>query len=44
MPVSCPCQTKNFVDKEAEFIYVPAKKVQEQAKALLQVPAPPDIT
>src|SRR5215210_3877852 len=36
--IACPWLIKNFVDKEAEFIYVPAVKVKEQAKALEAIP------
>lgn len=36
--IACPWLIKNFVDKEAEFIYVPAEKVKEQAKELDAVP------
>lgn len=36
--IACPWLIKSFVDKEAEFIYVPADKVREQAKALNAVP------
>ena len=32
--IACPWLIKNFVDKEAEFIYVPVDKVKEQAKKL----------
>src|SRR3954451_12716789 len=32
--IACPWLIKNFVDKEAEFIYVPADNVIEQAKKL----------
>ena len=30
--IACPWLIKNFVDTEAEFIYVPPDKVREQAK------------
>ena len=36
--IACPWLIKNFVDKEAEFIYVPAEKVKEQAKKLQAIP------
>src|SRR5215210_3304253 len=36
--IACSWLIKNFVDKEAEFIYVPAVKVKEQAKALGAIP------
>ena len=36
--IACPWLIKNFVDKEAEFIYVPADKVKEQASALNATP------
>src|SRR5215212_7277627 len=36
--IACPWLIKNFVDKAAEFIYVPADKVKEQAKALEAIP------
>lgn len=36
--IACPWLIKNFVDKEAEFIYVPAGKVKEQAKDLDAIP------
>jgi hypothetical protein len=36
--IACPWLIKNFVDPEAEFIYVPAEKVKEQAKALNAIP------
>jgi AraC-like DNA-binding protein len=36
--LACPWLIKNFVDPEAEFIYVPVEKVEEQAKALNAVP------
>ncbi|WP_276500213.1 chromate resistance protein ChrB domain-containing protein [Terrimonas pollutisoli] len=32
--IACPWLIRNFVDKEAEFIYVPADKVAERAHAL----------
>lgn len=36
--IACPWLIKNFVDKEAEFIYVPAERVKEQAKELDAIP------
>src|SRR3954465_6603149 len=36
--IACPWLIKNFVDKDAEFIYVPADKVLEQAKAFDATP------
>ncbi|MEJ7739495.1 MAG: chromate resistance protein ChrB domain-containing protein [Chitinophagaceae bacterium] len=36
--IACPWLIKNFVDKEAEFIYVPADRVKEQAKELNATP------
>jgi AraC-like DNA-binding protein len=36
--IACPWLIKNFVDKEAEFMYVPADKVKEQAQALNAIP------
>ncbi len=36
--IACPWIIKNFVDKEAEFLYVPADKVKEQAKELDAIP------
>src|SRR5437867_2652989 len=36
--IACPWLIKNFVDKEAEFIYVPADKVKERAKQLDAIP------
>lgn len=36
--IACPWLIKNFVDKQAEFIYVPAEKVKEQAKNLDAIP------
>jgi hypothetical protein len=32
--IACPWLIKNFVDKEAEFIYAPKEKVFEKAKEL----------
>jgi hypothetical protein len=31
--IACPWLIKNFVDREAEFMFVPAEKVLEVAKA-----------
>src|SRR4051812_44809211 len=36
--IACPWLIKNFVDEGAEFIYVPANEVKEQAKKLDAVP------
>ena len=36
--IACPWLIKNFVDKDAEFTYVPADKVREQAKKLKAIP------
>ena len=36
--IACPWLIKNFVDKEAEFIYVPKEQVFEKAAALQAVP------
>jgi AraC-like DNA-binding protein len=36
--IACPWLIKNFVDKEAGFIYVPADKVKEQARELNAIP------
>lgn len=36
--IACPWLIKNFVDYEAEFIYVPADKVKEQAGELNAIP------
>jgi hypothetical protein len=36
--IACPWLIKNFVDNEAEFFYVPADKVKEQANALNAIP------
>src|SRR2546423_10205684 len=36
--VACPWLIKNFVDKEAEFVYVPKEKVFEKAKELNAIP------
>lgn len=36
--VACPWLIANFVDKEAEFIYVPTDKVIEKAKELDAIP------
>ena len=36
--IACPWLIKKFVDKDAEFIYVPADKVKEQAEKLTAIP------
>jgi AraC-like DNA-binding protein len=36
--IACPWLIKNFIDKEAEFIYVPSDKVQSQAALLRAIP------
>jgi AraC-like DNA-binding protein len=36
--IACPWLIKNFIDREAEFIYVPADQVKEQAKKLNAIP------
>ena len=36
--VACPWLTKNFVDKDAEFLFVPSDKVMEEAKRLDAIP------
>ncbi len=36
--IACPWLIKNFVDSEAEFFYVPAENVEEQAAALRATP------
>ena len=36
--IACPWLIKNFVDKEAEFIYVPKEQVFDGAKALEAIP------
>ena len=36
--IACPWLIKNFVDKKAEFIYVPKEKVFEKAKELDAIP------
>ncbi len=36
--IACPWLIKNFVDKEAEFIYVPADKVRARAEELHAIP------
>ncbi len=33
--VACPWLIKRFIDKEAQFLYVPAEKVLETAKRTL---------
>jgi hypothetical protein len=36
--IACPWLIKNFVDKEAEFIYVPKEKVFEEAERINAIP------
>src|SRR5215831_20561372 len=36
--IACPWLIKNFVDREAEFIYVPKEKVFDIAKELNAIP------
>jgi hypothetical protein len=36
--IACPWLIKNFVDKDAEFFYVPAAQVFEKAAALQAIP------
>ena len=36
--IACPWLIKNFIDKNAEFIYVPKEKVFEKAKELNAIP------
>lgn len=36
--IACPWLIKNFVDKDAEFIYVPANEVKEQAAIINAIP------
>ncbi|MCB9074236.1 MAG: chromate resistance protein [Chitinophagales bacterium] len=36
--IACPWLIKNFVDKEAEFLYVPANQVLEKAKKADAIP------
>ncbi|MBO9681761.1 MAG: chromate resistance protein [Flavisolibacter sp.] len=36
--IACPWLIRNFVDTEAEFIYVPANEVKEQAEKLNAIP------
>src|SRR3982751_1720344 len=36
--IACPWLIKNFVDREAEFIYVPADKVKEKATTFDAIP------
>ena len=36
--IACPWLIKNFIDKEAEFIYVPKEEVFKKAKELNAVP------
>jgi len=37
--IACPWLIKNFVDKDAEIIYVRADKVKEQAAVLDAIPS-----
>ncbi len=37
--IACPWLIQKFVDQEAEFIYVPADKVLQKAKALNAIPS-----
>ena len=36
--IACPWLIKNFVDKEAEFIYVPKEQVFDKAKEMSAIP------
>ncbi len=36
--IACPWLIRRFIDKEAEFLYVPADQVREKAKALNAIP------
>jgi hypothetical protein len=36
--VACPWLIKKFVDKDAEFVFVPGEKVMEEAKRLDAIP------
>ncbi|TKK71626.1 helix-turn-helix domain-containing protein [Ilyomonas limi] len=36
--IACPWLIKHFVDKEAEFMYVPAEQVKERAQAIGAIP------
>ncbi len=36
--IACPWLIKNFIDKDAEFIYVPKEKVVDKAKELDAIP------
>lgn len=36
--IACPWLIKNFIDKDAEFIYVPYDKVSDKAKRLKAIP------
>jgi hypothetical protein len=36
--VACPWLIKHFVDKDAEFVFVPAEKVMDEAKRLEAIP------
>ncbi len=36
--IACPCLIKNFVDRKAEFIYVPKEQVLVKAQELDAIP------
>ena len=36
--IACPWLIKNFVDKDADFVYVPKERVFEKAKELNAIP------
>jgi hypothetical protein len=36
--IACPWLIKNFIDREAEFIFVPDKLVKQYAKKLDAIP------
>ena len=36
--VACPWLIKKFVDNDAEFVFVPADKVMDEAKRLARFP------
>jgi hypothetical protein len=36
--VACPWLIKKFVDKDAEFVFVPPEKVMDEAKRLDAIP------
>jgi hypothetical protein len=36
--IACPCLIKNFVDKNAEFIYIPKEDVFKNPKELNTIP------